>query len=172
MDQWSMIMRHKRLFLGFFLLFILIILMIYGNQEYDNKALITQKYQHIFQNFEEYNHSQISFSVSVKKIDEHNQTIIVFLEESPYSYPLIDINVKNLDYNVSNLKKEDIVDIIGILDGTNHVTANHIWKQDQWKNDLVYIRSLPAIPFVLYLLFKTWKFNPKKIRFYRRDVDT
>jgi hypothetical protein len=70
------------------------------------------------------------------------------------------------------LKKGDVLDIIGILDGQNHVTAQNIWKNEQWKDDLIYVRSLPAIPFALYLFFKTWKFNPKKIRFYRRNKDT
>ena len=65
----------------------------------------------------------------------------------------------------------DIVEILGILDGKNHVTAQEVLVSEQWKHDLIYIRSIPAIPFALYIFFRRWKFNGETFRFERRVRD-
>ena len=65
--------------------------------------------------------------------------------------------------------KGDAIEITGILDAEKHVTAEKIYILEQWKYNLIYIRSIPAIPFALYLFFTTWRFNKKTLRFERRN---
>ena len=69
------------------------------------------------------------------------------------------------------MQKGDIVEILGVLDGKNHVTAEKTLVIERWKYDLIIIRSLPAIPFALYLFFRKWRFNKKTFRFERRTKD-
>lgn len=73
--------------------------------------------------------------------------------------------------SLKDLHKLDLIRIYGVLDGTKHITAEEIWIYNQWANDLIYIRSIPAIPFALFLFLKTWKFNRKTFRFERRKRD-
>ena len=159
-------MRFKRIILGVLLILILIVLMLYSYQEYNKNDVHIKKLTQIFENNEKYNDTEISFLAQVIRIDETNSSIKISIQEKPYRYPLLEISTGNLD--ITNIKKGDLIDVIGIIDGKNHVTAEKIWLKEPWKVDLIYIRSLPAIPFVLFLFFRTWNFNSKTRRFERR----
>jgi hypothetical protein len=164
-------MKYKRFILGLFFILLLVLLMFYNNLEYEKNDPKAKKYKLIFENIEEYNNTEISFYAQVKKINETHQKITVSIQEYPYSYPLIEIGTHYIDININTLKKGDLIEVTGILNGTNHVTAKKIFTQEQWKTDLIYLRSLPAIPFAIYLFLRTWRFNRKIFRFERRKKD-
>jgi hypothetical protein len=162
-------MKYKRIMLGLFAIFLLITLMFYCFQEYDKNDPQIKKYKLIFENSETFNNTEISFLAEITTVNKTNQTLHVSIQEVPYSYPVFEINTGNLD--IQNLKKGDLIDIIGIIRGKNQMTATKIWLNEPWKTDLIYIRSLLAVPFVLYLFFRTWKFNTTTWRFERRKKD-
>ena len=162
-------MNTKRIILGLLLITILLSFMIYSYLEYENNDIHIKKYKQIFQNIEQYNNTEISFTVEIININKTSGSIDVFVQERPYNYPHIEINAKNLNINLSTLKKGDLIDIVGIIDGENHIIATKLWIREQWKFDLIYIRSIVAIPFTLYLFFRIWKFNWKKLQFTGRD---
>lgn len=156
-------MKHKRLSLVIFLAMLLIFLMLYCSLEYNNKD---PNINYILENFDKYNNTQISFVGDITEINETSQTITVEVQEPPF--PRIEVKTNNIK---DNLHKRDIIEIIGILDGRKHVTAEKIYISERWKNDLIYIRSIPAIPFVLFIFFIRWRFNRKTYRFERRSRD-
>lgn len=156
-------MKYRRFILGFLLVSVLILLMLYSSLEHDNND---PNMDYILENFESYNNTQISFGGKVEEVDGSSQEIIVRLSEPPYS--LINVGTENLN---ENLQDGDVVAILGILDGKNHVTAEKAMVSKQWVHDLIYIRSIPAIPFALYIFFRRWKFNGKIFRFERRNND-
>jgi len=159
-------MKHKRLILGLLALFLLITSMVYCYQNYGKNDPQTKKYRQLFENPETLNNTEISFLGEILAIDRTNQSLRIFIQKEPYTYPPIEINTTNVD--TQNLKKGDLIDIIAVLHGKNQITATKIWLNEPWKTDLIYIRSLPAIPFVLYLFFRTWKFNTTTWQFERR----
>jgi hypothetical protein len=140
--------------------------MVYAYQNSENNDPQIIKYKQIFQDPYTYNNTKISFEAEVLSVDQINHTIRVFIQEKPYTYPPVEINLGNLA--IQNLQKGDLVDIIAILHGKNHMTATNLWINEPWKDYLIYLRSLPAIPIVLYLFFRTWKFNSQTWRFERR----
>jgi hypothetical protein len=159
-------MKFKRIILGLFAIFFLITLMFYCFQEHEKNDPQIKKYKLLFNDSENYNNTVISFLAKIITVDKTNQTLYVFIQEEPYTYPSVKVNAGNLD--IQNLKKGDLIDIIGIFDGKNQMIATKIWLNEPWKIDLIYLRSLPAIPFVLYLFLRTWKFNTTAWRFERR----
>lgn len=62
----------------------------------------------------------------------------------------------------------DTIEVYGTLFDGTHMTADKLLISEKWKDDLIYIRSLPAIPFALYLFFRTYRFNPRSCWFERR----
>lgn len=134
--------------------------MIYSSVESTNKNIgIRYRLKH----FEIYNNTQVSFTGEITAVYKTNHTIEIKLREPPYSTIKVTTNNQGGDPQVG-----DIVEILGILDDENHVTATRILISERWKHDLIYLRSLPAIPFALYLFFRTWKFNWDTYRFERR----
>jgi len=162
-------MKYKRLILGLIAIFLLITLMIYSFQEYDKNDPQIKKYKQLFKNSENYNNTEISFVAEIITVNKTDHTLRVFIQEEPYNYPSVEINAG--DFDIQNLKKGDLIDIIGILHGKNQMTATKIWLNEPWKTDLIYLQSLLAIPFILYLFFRTWKFNTKAWRFERRKIN-
>ena len=159
-------MRYKRLIICVLLILTLTFLMLYSYQEYDKNDVQIKKFTQIFENSEKFNNTEISFLAQVTCINTTNHSLRITIQEKPYTYPSLEINTGNL--NITNIKKGDLIDVIGVIDGKNHITATKIWLNEPWKANLIYLRSLPAIPFVLYLLLRTWKFNIKTWRFERR----
>jgi len=155
------IIHKKRLMVGSLLAVSLGALMAYSSLGY---SIFDPNIYQILQNFEQNNNTQVSFSGQIIKVTTPNNMTIL-ASEPPYPKIVVDPSNTSL-----TLKKGDIIEILGILDGKNHVTATKILKMEQWKLDLVYIRSLPAIPFALYLFFKAYSFNRKTFRFVRRKT--
>jgi len=148
-----------RLTIGSFIILSLAALMAFssfGHEIYDPNIY------HILENYEKYENTQVSFSGEVTFVNNPNN-ITVMSSEPPY--PKVTLNPNNTELN---LIKGDIIEVLGILDKPNHITAIKILKMESWTLNLVYIRSLPAVPFALYLFFKTYTFNRKTIRFERR----
>jgi hypothetical protein len=157
------IMKHKRLILGILLATLLTSLMSYNSLEYDNKE---PDFNYILENFEKYNNTRIYIIGQIREINETSQTLIVGVQEPPF-HP-IEIDTKDIK---ENLQRKDVIGIFGVLDGKNHVIVEKIFIHEQWKDDLIYIRSIPAIPFALYLFLRTWRFNRRKLIFERRGRD-
>jgi hypothetical protein len=119
--------------------------------------------QQRIQQFETYQNTTTRFRGEIIESDKTNQTMTVRLGRYPYS--LIDIKTDNLE---GNPEKNDYVEILGVLDDKNHITVEKILLIKRWQHDLIFIRSLPAIPFALYLFFRSWRFNTKTYQFERR----
>lgn len=159
-------MRHIRTIVGSMIIIILISSMIYSFQNYEKNNPKTINYHNIFYDPTPYINTQVSFEAEILSLDPENQTIRVFIQEKPYTYPQVTINIHNI--TETNLKQGDLVDIIAIVQGRTTMTATHLWINEPWKDNLIYLRSLPAIPFLLYLFFRTWTFDKKTCRFERR----
>lgn len=155
-------MKYKRLILGIILALILFSLMIYSNLEYNNND---PGIKYILQNFDNFNNTKIFFGGKIIEVNETNHEISILAPVRPW---LIKVKLPNSE---ELPQKGDIVEIYGVLDGKGHVTAEKILVTKQWEYDLIIIRSLPAIPFALFLFFRTWRFNRKKFRFERRTKD-
>jgi hypothetical protein len=159
-------MKHIRKILGLLLLCLLITSMIYSYQNYEKNDPYIQRLTQIFAHPEYYNNTEISFKAEILSIDTINHTLRAFIQERPYTYPQIIINTKNLQ--TPTLQKGNLIDVITIYHGKNTFTATKLWLNEPWKENLIYLRSLPAVPFVLYLFFRTWRFNSVNWRFERR----
>jgi len=154
--------KNKRLISGIFLAAILALLILYSGIEYNN---YDPDIEYIFENFETYNNTKISFSGVIEEVNTTNQQITISIPRTPY---IIEIKADTIK---DTMQKGNFVEILGILDGKCHVSAEKILVIERWKSDLIIIRSLPAIPFALYLFFRTWRFNKKTFRFERRNKD-
>ena len=162
-------MKHIRIILGLFTLILLMTSMVYAYQNYEKNDPQIKKYTQIFEHPEHYNNTKISFKAEILAIDTTNQTLRVFIQEKPYTYPQVHLNTGNL--NIQNLQKGDLIDVIVIFHGTDNITVTNLWLNEPWKENLIYLRSLPAIPFVLYLFLRTWRLNTTTWRFERRKKD-
>ncbi len=135
------------------LLFLLFALMTYSYVEHNKKD---PDMEYILKHFEKYKNTEVSFVGKVINVSDGE--IEITLMESPFATLVAEI--KN-----TSVEKGDVVEIVGILDGKEHVTAEKIIATSEWKYNLVFIRSLPAIPFILYFFLRNWKFNFKKFMF-------
>ena len=162
-------MKYKRFILGISIILVLFVLMLYSYQEHDKNDVSVKKLTQIFENSEKYNGTEISLSVWVTDINETSNSIRGTIQEKPYKYPIVEIDAGNL--NITNIKKGNLIDVIGIVDGKIHISATKIWLNEPWKADLILYRSLLAIPFVLFLFFRTWRFNINTLRFEQRKRD-
>lgn len=160
-------MIHQRIILGLIALIILIISMIYSYGNYESNAPTLQKYGQFFEHPASLNNTEISFRAEILAYNRTNHTLRVFIQEQPYTYPQVYINIRSLP--PQNLTRGDLIDVIGIIHGNKYITATRLWLDEPWKEDLIYLRSLPAIPFVLYLFLRTWTFNRTTYRFERRQ---
>ena len=159
-------MDHKRAVIGILLLLILIILMLYCYQEYDKNNEHVKQFQEIFPHSENYTNTAVLFRAQVINVNPTNKTLTCDLQEKPYTYPPLTINIKNISN--STIEKGDLIDVEGIITGKNQITATQLWINEPWKDNLLYVRSLVAVPFVIYLFFTTWRLNTQTWRFERR----
>lgn len=159
-------MKHKRKLLGGLVCILLFILMLYSHNNYFENAENIHRFQEIFGHIEKYNNTQISFHAQILTLNNTTQTICIIVQEEPYTYPRLTVSVKN--FPNTTLRKRDLIDVIGIIDGHYHVTATYLGVKVPWKDTLIYLRSLPAIPFVLYLFLRNWTFNTTRFYFERR----
>ena len=143
------------------LTFLLSSIVIYYNLEREN---IEPNIVDMIKNYNNYKNSSILVSGEILKINISEKIMIIRPGNSPNSEIEIDFDKINI-----KAEKGDIAEIYGIYDGKYHITAKKINISPRWKYDLIYIRSIPAIPFVIYLFFRKWRFNFKKLIFERRE---
>jgi hypothetical protein len=111
-----------------------------------------------------FNNTEITFEASIREINTTHQTILAVIGDPPYF--VVEIQTKTLE---SHLQKEDVIFVVGILTGNRIMTAEKIFVIEPWSDYVVFLSSIPAIPFVLYLFFRTWRFNKKTFSFERRQ---
>lgn len=154
-------MKKKPFFILILLISILVFLLLYSHAEFNNNDYPDSNY--LFENYETFINTEIVFKAKVKTIDAANQTITANIEDPPYT--VVEIHTTNIQ---TPLQKKDIIFIIGVMNGDKSVTAEKIFIQDPWNDYSIALCSVPAIPFVLYLFFRTWRFNRKTWLFERR----
>ena len=158
-------MKYKRLILGTFLIIILILIMLYSSLQYNKKEF---DIIYLFKNHETHD-NKIKVTGEIVEINYSSQTITIRLSEPPYT--LKKIKIHNIEFKDYIPKKRDIVEILGINNDYDNIIAEKMLIFERWKHDLIYIRSLPAIPFVLFLFFRIYSYNRKNYRFERRKQD-
>jgi hypothetical protein len=162
-------MKYTHLTIGIVTILILILLMIYSAQEYSANNPQIKKYEQVFGSIANSNNTVITFRAQIRSVNQSNHTVRVSIEEEPYNYPQILIYTGNLE--LRGLTKGVLIDVIGTVQGKNQVTVTKVWVDEPWLENLIYLRSLPAIPFVLFLFIRTWKFDVTTRRFQRRRKD-
>jgi len=155
-------MKKKKFMCIVLLLILLILLLVYSHLEFNTHDYPNSGY--IFENYQMFNNTEITFKAKIKEIYPTNQTITANIGDPPYS--LVEIKTKNID---SQLQKGDNIFVIGILNGKKTITAERIFFKEPYNDYLIVLCSIPAIPFVLYLFFRTWRFNRKTVSFERRQ---
>jgi hypothetical protein len=159
-------MNHTRTILGLILLLILFSSMLYSFQNHEKNDPYIKTLTQLFEHPDNTSNTHISFEANILSIDRINNTLRVFIQEKPYTYPQVYINTETLD--IQNLDKGDSIDVITIYHGNYTFSATKLWRNEPWKDTLIYLRSLPAIPFILYLFLRTWRFDTTTWRFERR----
>ena len=155
-------MKYKRMVIGSILILILLSLMFYSNLEYNNND---PGLKYILQNFEKFNNTNIFFGGKIEEVNITCHEISILTPVRPWY-----MRVK-LPNDIELPEKGDYLEVYGLLDGKSHVTAEKILVIKPWESYLIVIRSIPAIPFALFLFFRTWRFNMKKFRFELRKKD-
>ena len=154
-------MKHQRLILGSILLLLLFSLMVYYSLDHNNHD---PDDPYILDHFEQFNGTKVTMSGVVQYVDRANQTLLIELSQPP-KY-LMQISTTD---NINSTQPGDVVEVYGTLTSSTQLTAEKLLIFEQWKNTLIYLRSLLAIPFMLYLFFRAYTFNTKKYRFERRQ---
>jgi hypothetical protein len=139
--------------------------MIYSSFEYEKKQF---DIFYLVEN-QEVQDSEIIFTGEIENINNTNKIITLRLSSPPYNLKKIRFeNLESLDYIP---KKGDIAEILVNENEKGNLTAVKMLVYERWKHDLIYIRSLPAIPFALFLFFRLYRFNKKTFRFERRKYN-
>jgi hypothetical protein len=154
-------MKYNRLILGIILLLLLFSLMLYNSFNHNNHD---PDLQYILDHFERFNMTKVTLTGEVTNIDKTNNTLLLHVEQFPKSIILL-----STADNASTIHQGDIVEVYGTLTSKTHMTVENMLVSARWNYDLIFIRSLPAIPFALYLFFRTYRFNSDTRRFERRQ---
>lgn len=147
-----------------FLLTLLILMLLYSYVAFTQYDYSNSNY--LFENPQRFNNSEITFRAKIIEMDPTNQTILVAVEEYPHT--VVEIKTLTGDFQ---FQKDDVIFVIGILKGEKTVSAEKILVKGPGADILIYILSIPAIPFVLYLFFRTWRFDRKTLTFEWRRKD-
>ena len=153
-------MKHQRLLLGIFLLCILLSILVYYNMEHNYHD---PGPEYIFDHYEEFLNTKVLMSGDINTVDSTNHTLRVRVTNQPNGI----IQVTTTE-SLNQTQPGDVIEMYGTLTSRNQLNAESILIFPEWKNTLIYLRSLPAIPFALYLLFRAYRFNTHTIRFERR----
>jgi hypothetical protein len=154
-------MKHKRLILGSILLLLLFSLMLYYSLDCNNHDPSTY---YIINHFEEFTTTKVNLDGVVKNVDNANNTLFIKVSSSPDYFVVVSTTEP-----LNATQQGDVVEVYGNFTNQTHMTAEKLIIYEQWKYDLIFLRSLPAIPFALYLFFRTWRFNLDTYRFERRQ---
>ena len=82
------------------------------------------------------------------------------------------IEVTDQRFTVTNASKVDVgdrVEVLGTLEPGYRITAEKIIVSKEWKYYFIFVRSIVAIPLVLFLFFRNWKFDFKRFEFRGRE---
>jgi hypothetical protein len=162
-------MVRRRVLVGILILVVLLMLMVYSFQEYYSHDPQLKKYRQLFEDPMVLNNTVLSFPAVVESVDLVNQTIFAVLKTDPVVFPPVEISLGALPSQ--HLSAGDRIDVIGVVQGKAWITASELRVIEPWQTTVVYLRSLFAVPFVLYLLVMTWVWNPSTWCFDRRDTD-
>jgi hypothetical protein len=153
-------MKHTRLILGFILILLLFLLMLYYSLDHNNHDPDTQ---YILDHYEEFTTTKVKLDAVVKSVDITNNTLYVQISSSPEGIILVYTTEQ-----LTTARQGDQVEVYGTFISRNQMIAEKLLISGGWKYDLIFLRSLPAIPFVLYLFLRTYRFNLDTCRFERR----
>ncbi len=156
-------MKHKRIIVGIILMLLLFLLMVYYSLEHNNHD---PDFQYILDHFERFSMTKVTVTGKVINVNSANNTFTLQIDDVPRSIILVDA----LDIN-HTMSQGDNVEAYGTLTSRTHMDAENLLISAQWSYDLIFIRSLPAIPFALYLFFRTYRLNTTTRRFERRQKD-
>lgn len=154
-------MKQQRLILGSILFLLLLSLMVYYSLDHNNHDPDTQ---YILDHFQHFNNTKVTLDGVVQHVDRTNQSLLIELRQPPQHLVLI-----HTTKNISTTQPGDIIEVYGTLTSRTEMTAEKLLIFEHWKDTLIYLRSLPAIPFVLYLFFRTYRFNLTTYCFERRQ---
>jgi len=143
--------------------------MVYSFQEYYRNDSQLKKYTELSENPDALNNSVISFPSVILSVDRMNQTILAAIKADSMTFPPVEISTGTI--NIQTFQKGDRIDVIGVVHEKRHIIASSLRVIEPWELALVYVRSLLAIPFVLYLFFTTWTLNTTIWCFDRRKKD-
>ena len=155
-------MIPKKIFLVIPLVALLVLVLLYSHVEFAQNDYPNGTY--LFEHSEQFQDAEICFRAIIYEINRSNQTILASLIDYPHSSVMI--LAQSVD---PHLKEGDTIFVIGILTGKRTASANKILVKGLQDDDIIFISSIPAIPFVLYLFFRTWRFNIKTLSFERRQ---
>ena len=144
------------------LLTLLVLLLLYGHFEFNKNDYPDSGF--LFENYQMFNNTEITFDASIREINTNNQTILAVIGDPPYF--VVKIQTKTLE---SHLQEEDVIFVVGFITGNRTMTAEKIFVREAWNDYVIFLSSIPAIPYVLYLFFRTWRFNKKAFSFERRQ---
>jgi len=156
-------MKHHRLLLGSLLLLLLLSLMVYYTLEHNYHE---PDPQYILNHPEDFVNTKVLFTGEITNVDRNNRTLLVRVTSAPDGI----IQVTTTE-PLTQTHPGDVVEMYGTLTSRNQMNAESLLIFPQWKKDLIYLRSLPAIPFVLYIFSRAYRFNPNTYRFERRKQD-
>lgn len=154
-------MKHQRLILGTILIVLLFSLMLYYSLDHNN---LDPDDQYILDHFEQFNGTKVTMNGVVQNVDGINQTLLIELQQPPQYLILI-----STAENISMTQPGDVVEVYGTLTNRTKITAEKLLIFEQWKDNMIYLRSLLAIPFVLFLFFRSYRYNSDIRRFERRQ---
>lgn len=154
-------MKHMRLLLGSILLFFLLSLMLYYSLNYKT---LGSDLPYIPNFNKEFIPIKVRIEGVVTTVDSINHTLTVAIDP-PLNTP---IQVSTTD-DLSTAHPGDMIEVYGLLTNRTQITAETLFITNQWNNTLIYLRSLPAIPFALYVFFRVYHFNTTTYRFERRN---
>jgi hypothetical protein len=156
-------MKHQRLILGILLLFLLLSLLMYYSMEHNHH---NPEPQYILDHYEDFINTKVVLSGEITNVDRTNRTLLVQVTSS--SDGIIQVTTTE---SLTQTHPGDVIEMYGTLTSNNQMNAESLLIFPQWKNTLIYLRSLLAIPLVLYLFIQAYRFNTDTLRFERRKQD-
>ena len=154
-------MKHQRLILGILLILMLFTLMLYYSLDRHTHEPSTY---YILTHYEEFTTTNVQLDGVVQHVDATNNTLLVRVDGSFKEGILVSTTEP-----VQTVHPGDRIELYGHFTSPNQLTAEKILIYEQWSYTLIFLRSLLAIPFVMYLFFRSYRFNPDTWWFERRQ---
>ena len=117
--------------------------------------------------FQQFQNKSITLSGIIKEKNLSNNTVILQINEAPYQKIWILAPL----HDIKNIKSGDHIELSGKLVTKQRILADEFIITSAWMHYLIYVRSIPAVPLILFFFFKNWRFNRKSWFFERRKFD-